>query len=347
MAVEKGGPAAAPRRRTVPVLAGLGLALLLGMILSLLVGRYAITPREAGLLLWERLFQVPSGPESSAARVFFNLRLPRIFAACIVGGGLALSGCAYQGVFQNPMVSPDILGATAGAGFGAALALLLSLDSALVQLMSFLFGLGAVAVTMGIGTAIGARYNKTLSLVLTGMVVAALFQAGISLTKYAADPYSKLPAITFWLLGSLSSVTSDHLPVLGIPFLVGAMPLLALRWRVNLLSLSDEEALSMGVNVTALRGTVILCATLITSSAVAVAGIIGWVGLIIPHMARMLLGPDYKALLPGSALMGALYLLLVDDVARGSMAMEIPIGIITAVIGAPVFLFLIYRGSRS
>lgn len=321
-------------------------AALCAIFLSFFLGRYSITPVQVVRLLGERLLGLESSFDRSTQSVFFNIRLPRVIGAFLVGAALSLSGSVYQGTFKNPMVSPDILGATAGAGFGAALGIMLDLGNAYVQLLSFGFGLLAVALTCFVGATIGKRQSMTLTLVLTGMVVQALFQAVISLIKYVADPYSKLPAITFWLMGSLSSVTFRTLPLILIPFLIGAIPLFLLRWKLNLLSLSDEEALSMGVNVTLLRRVIIVCATLMTSSVVSVSGMIGWVGLIVPHVARMLSGANTKAQLPVSVLIGGTYLLLVDDVARSAMAMEIPIGILTALIGAPFFLYLIYCQRR-
>jgi len=313
------------------------------VFLSFFLGRYSISPKEVFLLVRERLFDMPAGLADSSATVFFNIRLPRVISAFLVGAMLSLSGSVYQSTFKNPMVSPDILGATAGAGFGAAIGLMLNAGSVGVQAFSFSFGLIAVLMTYVIGVVIGDKRNMTLSLVLTGLVVAALFEAMISLIKYMADPYSKLPAITFWLMGSLASTTYKTLPLILIPFLIGGVPLFFLRWKINLLSLSDEEALSIGVNITALRRIIIICATLMTSSVVSVSGMIRWVGLIIPHIARMIVGPDNKVLLLASVLLGGTYLLLVDDVARSMTAMEIPIGILTAIIGAPFFLYLIYR----
>lgn len=327
---------------------GLCIAAVGAIFLSFFMGRYSISPRQVVQLSAERLFGIQSGIDKNTANVFFNIRLPRVIGAFLVGAALALSGSVYQGTFKNPMVSPDILGATAGAGFGAALGLMLDWGNTAIQGLSFSFGLLAVFVTYFIGSAIGKRKNMTLTLVLTGMVVQALFQAIISLIKYVADPYSKLPAITFWLMGSLSAVTYRSLPLILIPFLLGTVPLFLLRWKLNLLSLSDEEALSIGVNITALRCIIIVCATLMTSSVVSVSGMIGWVGLIIPHVARMLAGANTAVQLPVSVLLGGTYLLLVDDAARSMMAMEIPIGILTALIGAPFFLYLIYcqRGDR-
>ena len=314
--------------------------------LSFMWGKYSISPGEIFRMIAERITGAESGIPAAKEKVFFNIRLPRVLGACIVGGGLAVSGCVYQGTMRNPMVSPDILGATAGAGMGAALALLLSWSAAAAQLTAFVFGLAAVALTYYFAHIISRKAGMILSLVLTGIVMSALFEAGISLMKYVADPYSKLPAITFWLMGSLAAVVPSSLPLLVIPLVIGLIPLILLKWRINLLSLPDEEALAMGINITRMRIIVIVCATLITSSIVAVGGLIGWVGLIIPHMARIVAGPDFRKLLPASLLMGSTFLLLVDDIARGATSMEIPLGILTAVVGAPFFLILMYRSQR-
>ncbi len=328
---------------TIKILIMLAIALIT-VFISFFLGRYALTPSKIFALLGEQFFDLPAGLENNAYIVFYKIRGPRVYAAFLVGASLSLSGCAYQGVFRNPMVSPDILGATAGAGMGAAIGLLLSLNLAGVQMMSFTFGIISVAFTYSIASAVGKRGNMILTLVLAGMVVSALFQAGISLIKYIADPYSKLPAITFWLMGSMSSIKASDLVIIMIPMLIGAVPLFLLRWKINLLSFSDEEAESMGINTSRIRRIIIVCATLITASVVSISGIIGWVGLIIPHLTRMLIGPDYKILLPCSMIVGGTYLLLVDDVARSLMAMEIPLGILTAIIGAPFFIYLLYKG---
>ena len=314
--------------------------------LSFMWGQYSISPGEIFRMIGEKITGTDSGVAATKEKVFFNIRLPRVLGACIVGGGLAVSGCVYQGTMRNPMVSPDILGATSGAGMGAALALLMSWSAAAVQLIAFVFGLLAVALTYYFAHIISRKAGMVLSLVLTGIVMSALFEAGISLMKYVADPYSKLPAITFWLMGSLAAVVPSSLPLLVIPLVIGLIPLILMKWRINLLSLPDEEALSMGINITRMRIIVIVCATLITSSIVAVGGLIGWVGLIIPHMARITAGPDFRKLLPASLLMGSTFLLLVDDIARGATSMEIPLGILTAAVGAPFFLILMYRSQR-
>ncbi len=308
--------------------------LLAAMFLSLLVGRYSIT-LEALL------------SDSLAGRILLQVRLSRIVAAVVIGSALSAAGSAYQGIFKNPMVSPDILGASAGAGFGASLAISLGLNALWVQLLAFVCGMAAVMLAYLMSLAVGRQGSEsTLILVLTGMVVGSLFTAGISLIKYVGDPYDTLPAITFWLMGGLNYVTSYDLLFILPPFFLGAAPMLLLRWRLNLLSLGDEEANALGEESTKLRGLVILCATLLSSSAVAVGGMIGWVGLIVPHLARMVVGPDYKRLLPAAMVLGGLFLLVVDDLARCLLPMELPLGVLTALLGAPFFLGLLFQGRR-
>jgi len=322
----------------------LSMFLLAAVLFSFLIGRYSISPSELLSLIASRAGLVKDCLDPTAEMIFFSVRLPRVLCALLVGAGLSVAGCSYQGVFRNPMVSPDILGATAGSGFGAAIAMLLDFSTAGIQIFSFATGLLAVFLSYMICVFTGKRSNPTLTLILAGMVISALFQAGISLIKYVADPYTKLPEITFWLLGSLASVNMNDVMQLFIPIAAACIPLFMYRWELNLLSFSDEEAQSMGVSITRLRITVIICSTVIASAVVSVCGIIGWVGLIIPHLARMIVGPNYKILIPSGILLGGTYLLLVDDIARGWMAMEIPLGILTAIAGTPFFIFLLCRG---
>lgn len=314
------------------------------IVASLFIGRYSISMTQFWHLIAAKLLGLRSSLPENVEMVFFRVRLPRVIVAFLAGSGLAVAGASYQGVFRNPMVSPDILGATAGAGLGAALALLFSFSSLGVQIVSFVMGIVAVSITYLICLRVGKRGNTILTLVLAGMVVSALFQAGISLIKFTADPYTKLPEITFWLMGSMASVKVDDIAKLGIPLVCACIPLFLLRWQVNLLAFSDEEASAMGVNTQKIRFLVILCSTLITSGVVSIGGIIGWVGLVMPHLTRMIVGPDYKVLMPASILLGGTYLLLVDDLARSMTAMEIPLGILTAVIGAPFFIYLLCGG---
>ena len=255
---------------------------------------------------------------------------------------LAVSGAAYQGMFRNPMVSPDILGASTGAGFGAAVAILLGAGYFGISAAAFCCGLLAVAAAWLVSRL--SRTNQTVTLILAGMMISSLFSAGTSFVKLVADTQQQLPAITYWLMGSLSSIKDKDVVFLAIPVALGMIPLFFLRWRMNLLTVGEEEAQSMGVNTRQLRGAVIVCATLLTSASVAVSGMIGWVGLVIPHFCRMLFGYDYRRLIPAGALFGAAFLLAVDDIARLVTTGELPLGILTAFVGAPLFLYLIATG---
>jgi iron complex transport system permease protein len=306
-----------------------------------LVGRYPLTLVEIAGAIGRRLAGAQN--QSQIDTVLFNVRLPRIAAAALVGGALAAAGAAYQGLFRNPLVSPDILGVSTGAGLGAVLGIFLSLPVFAIQLSGFAVGLATVSLVYAIAALVRGR-DAVLILVLAGVVVGALAGACISLLKILADPYDQLPAITFWLLGSLASIRYEELAAAAPLVLVGLIPLVLLRWRINVLSLGDEEALALGINVERLRGTVVAAATLITASVVAVSGVIGWIGLVIPHFARLLVGPNFDRLLPAAMLMGASYLLLVDTLARVLARIEVPLGILTAVLGAPFFLWLLARG---
>jgi iron complex transport system permease protein len=318
----------------------------LAIFISLDAGRYPVTISQFFSVISSDILKIDASKYGTIRTILFNVRIPRILCALMVGAALSVSGAAYQGLFKNPMVSPDILGASAGAGFGAAFAILLSFGNFGIQFSAFLFGVVAVSVTYLISSIIGKGSNATLVLVLTGMVVSALFSSFISITKYVADPYDKLPAITFYLMGGLSSVTMKDVKILSIPLIVGIIPLILLRWKLNVLSFGDEEARALGVDTSKMRIITILCSTLITAGAVSISGMIGWIGLVIPHMARMLVGPNFKVLLPASLLIGSTFLLLVDDVARCAFPMEIPLGILTSLIGAPFFIYLLIKGRR-
>ena len=317
-------------------------------IISMLVGRYPIHPGELWALISAKISGSTGIVDEVTEMVFWELRLPRMAAAILIGAALSVSGASYQGILRNPMVAPDILGASSGASFGAALGILFECNAVMIQVMAFVGGLIAVGIAFFVSNSLnGNGRSSVLTLVLTGMVVSALFSAGISAVKYVGDPYDTLPALTFWLMGGLTYVTKNDLPMLLIPFLVGVIPLLLLRWKMNVLCFSDEEAGAMGINAKRVRGIVVLCATLLTCSSVAIGGMIGWVGLIIPHICRMLTGPDYKRLMPVTLVAGALFLVVVDDVARCICAQELPLGILTAVIGAPIFLVQLYKGGKS
>ncbi len=315
--------------------------LLIGVAaVSLMIGSYRLTVHD----WWNVL--TASTQSGTAGIVLLQVRFPRLLAAMLVGGGLALAGAAYQGLFNNPMVSPDILGASAGAGFGAAVGILFGFHVVAIQGMSFAMGLLAVALAWLIGSGLCRRGDPVLMLVLVGILIASVFTALISFAKYLADPYDRLPAITYWLMGSFASINSKDINLSAVPILAGCVPLFLLRWRLNVLCLGEEEARTLGLNTRWLRLIVIISATLITSASVSICGMVGWIGLVVPHLARMVVGPNYKVLVPTAALMGACFLLLVDDVARTAAALEIPVGILTALIGAPFFLFLLMRERR-
>lgn len=276
---------------------------------------------------------------ASEQTVVFRIRLPRVIAAMLVGGGLAIAGTSFQGLFRNPLVSPDILGVSAGAGFGAALGILISGDPGIIQVSAFIFGIVAVAVTYGIGRVY--HNSSTLVLVLAGIIVGSLFSALLSLAKYAADPYDTLPAIVFWLMGSLSAVSNAEIIAVAPPILLGSLCLFLIRWRINLLAIGEEEAQALGLDTKRMTVVLIVASTVITASAVCISGIVGWVGLVVPHIGRMLVGPDFRRLIPVSAILGASFLLVVDDIARTLTAAEIPLGILTALVGAPFFAYLL------
>ena len=325
--------------RRFAVLGAVFLAVLLG---SLLVGRYALSPGQLVHMLWTRISGGAADWPISDDKVVFAVRLPRVAAAALVGAALAVSGAAYQGMFRNPMVSPDILGASTGAGFGAAVAILLGAGYFGISAAAFCCGLLAVAAAWLVSRL--SKADQAVALILAGMMISSLFSAGTSFVKLVADTQQQLPAITYWLMGSLSSIKDKDVVFLAIPVALGMIPLFFLRWRMNLLTVGEEETQSMGVNTRRLRGAVIVCATLLTSASVAVSGMIGWVGLVIPHFCRMLFGYDYRRLIPAGALFGAAFLLAVDDIARLVTTGELPLGILTAFVGAPLFLYLIATG---
>jgi iron complex transport system permease protein len=321
------------------------LALLLLFVAAFAIGTFPVPPHDLWAVLWAKLSGAASGVPPTVETVVWQIRLPRIVAAVLIGAALAAAGATYQGLFRNPLVSPDILGVAAGAGLGAVLGIFLALPVVAVQAIAFFGGLGAVLVVYAIGAAMRGR-DPILVLVLAGVAMGTLLGSAISLVKVFADPYNQLPAITFWLLGSLTSVTlHDLLPVLPA-IAIGLVPLYLLRWRMNLMTLGEEEARALGVETRILRAVFIAAATLITSAAVSISGIIGWIGLIIPHAARLLAGPEFSRLLPAAMLLGGGYLLAVDTLARSMAAIEVPIGILTAFIGAPFFLWLLAATRR-
>jgi iron complex transport system permease protein len=320
-------------------------ALFAALLLGLAVGPYPLGFADV-LHVAARAVGVDNGAPTPGEIVFGRVRLPRVAAGMLVGAALAGAGTTYQTLFRNPLVSPDILGVAAGAGLGAVAGILLSLPVAGIQGLAFVGGLATVGLVYVIAAALRG-HDRTLVLVLGGVVVGALAGACISLVKILADPYDQLPAITFWLLGSLASVKLADLATVAPLVLAGLVPLVLFRWRIGVLSLGDDEARSLGVDVFRLRALVIGAATLMTASVVAVSGVIGWVGLMIPHIARMLVGPNFSRLLPASMLLGASFMLIVDMAARSIARVETPLGILTAVLGAPFFLWLLARGRRT
>lgn len=308
---------------------------------SFLLGKYPIDPVTLVKVLLAKGIDIPRSWPSQVETVLFNVRMPRVLMGSIIGGGVACAGAAYQGIFQNPMSSPDILGASNGAGFGAALGLYFSIGYKGVSICAFVFGLLAVSLVCLVGQKVKA--NPTLGLILAGIMVGSIFNAGVSFLKLVADPTNTLPAITYWLMGSLASIRVQDAVFAGPMILIGMVPIIFLRWRINVLTMGDEEARTLGVNAKYVRIGVIVCATLITSSAVSVSGMIGWVGLVIPHCARMIVGNDYRIMLPAAILLGSSFMLVVDNFARMLTTSEIPIGILTAFVGAPFFLYLILK----
>ena len=333
----------------------LAAAFLLLFFASFLLGRFAVAPGTLFRILWDalrewvcKLFgaEVPgelySGQEKA---VVLNIRLPRVALSALVGAGLSVAGTAYQGMFRNPMVSPDILGASNGAGFGAALGILLSFNYFGVTVSAFVCGVGAVALAWCISRA--SRMNGTLAMVLAGIVVGSLFSAGTSFIKLVADTEQQLPAITYWLMGSMSRANYKNL-VMGIPFIViGIIIIFALRWRLNILSFNEDEARSLGVNVKILRVAFILASSMITASCVSMCGQVGWVGLLVPHISRMMRGNNNCKVIPVSISLGAFFMIVMDTFARSATASEIPISILTAIIGAPVFIVLLKKTGGS
>ena len=308
---------------------------------SFLMGRYPVSPIDVVKTILSPIF--PQLTVSSTVNtIVWQIRLPRILAALLVGASLSMAGTAFQGIFKNPLVSSDLLGVSNGAGFGAALAILLSGSGPVIQIFAFVFGIISVSITYLISRAYKA--GGILILVLSGVAISAFFNSLISAIKFVADPEDKLPEIVYWLMGSLASVTMDEIIMIIIPLFIGFVILYLLRWQMNILAMGDEEAQSLGLNPSRVRLIIIAACTLLTSAAVSISGIIGWIGMIIPHMARMIVGPDNKILIPASLSLGASFLLLIDNISRVIISIEIPIGILTAVIGVPIFLYLLRRG---
>jgi iron complex transport system permease protein len=320
--------------------------LIAGLLLAFTVGRYPVSLTDLLHLVTAKLTGRTPDVPAAVQNVIWLVRGPRVLAAALVGAALSVAGTAFQGLFRNPLVSPDLLGASSGAALGAVLGIYFSLGVLEIEALAFAGGLVAVAAVYLIGSAMSPR-DPVLVLVLTGVVIGALLGAGVGLLKYLADPYNQLPAMTFWLLGSLAATNvTDLVPLFG-PVALGTLVLLALRWRMNVIALPDEEARALGVPTTPLRIAIVAAATLVTSASVATAGVIGWVGLVVPHIARTLVGPDFARLIPAAALLGAGFLLVIDTLARTITATEIPLGILTALVGTPFFIWLLASVSKT
>ena len=317
-------------------------ALLALFLLSFVMGRYGVPLGQVVRILLSGVLPLEQTWTDNMAIAVLNVRLPRILLACLVGCGLSAAGTGYQTVFQNPMAAPDILGASSGACFGAALAILTGQSAVMITVFAFLASLLSVALVYLVGN--HTRGNRVVNLLLAGIMVGSLFSACTSYIKLVADPTNQLPQITYWLMGSLSGTRMGTVRFAAVCMAVGLMPLLLLRWRMNLLTLSPDEARAMGVHTDRLRLAVILSSTVLTAAAVSVSGMIGWVGLVIPHLSRRIVGSDCRRLMPMSCLFGAAFLLLVDNMARCLTATEIPIGILTAFVGAPFFIYLMVKG---
>ena len=317
-------------------------ALLALFLLSFVMGRYGVPLGQVVRILLSGVLPLEQTWTGNMAIAVLNVRLPRILLACLVGCGLSAAGTGYQTVFQNPMAAPDILGASSGACFGAALAILTGQGAVMITVFAFLASLLSVALVYLVGN--HTRGNRVVNLLLAGIMVGSLFSACTSYIKLVADPTNQLPQITYWLMGSLSGTRMGTVRFAAVCMAVGLVPLLLLRWRMNLLTLSPDEARAMGVHTDRLRLAVILSSTVLTAAAVSVSGMIGWVGLVIPHLSRRIVGSDCRRLMPMSCLFGAAFLLLVDNMARCLTATEIPIGILTAFVGAPFFIYLMVKG---
>jgi iron complex transport system permease protein len=330
------------RMRTWALVLLLSLLLVLCAIYSITVGRYDIAMGDVWLILWDNVMpaQAPAWTPLQAD-VVEVIRLPRILAALLIGGGLAISGAALQGLLRNPLIDPSLIGVTAGAAFGGTLAILVIGGGYPVLGAAFAFGIGSLLLVKGLASV--RRRTSTLTLVLAGVIVTAFFESAISIIKLLADPHQKLPAITYWLMGSIAATNYRDLALMALAIVPPSIVIFLLRYQINILSLGEDKARALGSPIEVVQWTVFAAVSFISAGVVATSGIVGWVGLIIPHMARALVGPDHGRLLPVSALLGAIYLLLVDDIARTATVAELPIGIITSLIGVPFFAVILRR----
>jgi iron complex transport system permease protein len=308
---------------------------------ALCIGRYSVTAIDVFGVLTSKFTGAAPTWDASVENVVLLLRLPRVFAAFLIGGGLAMSGAAYQSIFRNQLAAPELLGVFQGSCVGAAIAILLGSGNFLVQIFALVGGIIAVAMTRGVAAFF--KNDSTAILVLSGVIVSGLMRSILGMLKYMMDSETQLPSIVYWELGSLSDMTMQKVMAIAPTMLITMAVLLSMRWQFNLLSLGDDEARSLGVNVPAIRGTTVACATLLTSCAVCLGGTIAWVGLVIPHLGRLLVGPDNVKLSPVALLSGSIFLIAVDTMARSLSGMEIPLSILTGLLGSPIFILLIAR----
>lgn len=319
--------AVARQKRYVLLLAVMLVLLFIIIVLSFWVGYYPLTPVQV-LNAFLSKFGFKGDILPQAVTIFWNIRLPRILSALFIGASLSVAGATYQGMFRNPLVSPDILGVSSGASLGAAFAILNGASNWMIQLSAFAGGVAAVAASYLISRK--SAHSQTLS-------------AGVTMIKYVADPNDVLQQITFWLMGSLTKTTTKSFSWSVLPMIIGLSLIFIFRWQINLLTLDEEEAKSLGINVRKYRLIFIVASTLLSAAAVCLGGLIGWVGLMIPHLARALVGVDYRRLIPASAILGGGYLILVDDISRSLLSMELPLGVVTSIMGAPFFIYLIIK----
>jgi iron complex transport system permease protein len=330
------------RIRTLSIIAFLALLLVFCAVYSITLGRYDVGMAKVALILWDNIFPIATPTWTPVeADVVEAIRLPRILAALVIGAGLSISGAALQGMFRNPLLDPGIIGVTAGAGFGGTLAILLVGGGTVVLGAAFVIGMGSMIIVRLLASVKGR--TSTLTLVLAGVVVTAFFESAISIIKLLADPHQKLPAITYWLMGSIAGTNYESLALMTLAILPASFVIYLLRYQINILSLGEDKARALGAPIELVQWIILAAVSIISAGVVATSGIVAWVGLIIPHMARGLVGPDHGRLLPVSALIGAIYLLLVDNLARTVTIAEIPLGIITTLIAVPFFAVIMRR----
>ena len=331
-------------KRSWPVQLLLFLCMLVCIVLAACVGKYPVSPEESLNIMLSALLGKTGNASEMTVNVVLGLRVPRILASVIVGGALSMSGAAYQGIFKNPLVSPDFLGVSSGACIGAAVAILLSLSATYISVLAFVFGIAAVLITVAIPAIMRNRSN--VMLVLSGIIVGTAMSSILGFIKYIADPNTQLASITYWTMGSFSYITLADLlailPIIAIPAII----LFLMSWWIDVLSMGEEEARTLGARVGLIRGITIICATLLTAASVCIAGTISWVGLIVPHFGRMTVGPSNRRLLPMCALLGGLFMLVVDTLTRTIGTTEMPVSILTGVLGAPIFCWLLFRQRR-